>query len=363
MSSGREFAYSIEDDGSQVESEDGDELEGWELIELMPDVYGATTYSVIHDGYDLITGKDHDELTASVNGMRVVFCTTSLAVNYIMQFGLLYFSYFFVASPAVARVQNIYKEYHRDCFLADGSYSDAKWHAWPIDKKHQLCNIVYSNFFFLYCILVLWWMTILNEFRTTERKARYFAKVRSVDDDMIEMNEEDDTEKVVGFVPQVRCVLYMCIIAPKLIISVILLVVGSMWLTATEDFADLVLNAVALEFIIQVDETIFDAMFPNTVKNQIGNMRLMVMKAVQNPTSLNKEVWDGFMRSWVYYLAIFALVALYLQFGQRLPYIGVLPGYADDAACPNFWAQRASRPCGILDPLDGRECFPYGPEV
>merc|ERR1719217_1419415 len=81
---------------------------------------------------------------------------------------------------------------------------------------------------------------------------------------------EDDSEVIVRLVLSVRWGLYLFLILPKLIISVSLLLLGSMWLTATDDYADLVLNAVALEFIILVDEVIFDAMFPVALKNHLA---------------------------------------------------------------------------------------------
>lgn len=337
-----------------------EDVEDYAEIDLDEDVYGATIYSVVHDGYDIITGKDDDDLHYSVNLMRIVFVLFSLAVNYVMQFSLLYFSYFFVASPALARVQKIYKEYHIECFDDDGTYREDRWNAWSEDKRHQLCNIVFSNKFFLYCILCLWWMTCLNEFRKTEKMLRNFSKIATVNQEMVEKAEDDEIEKVVGFVPCVRPTLYLVLIVPKFLISICLLVLGSMWLSATDDFADLVLNAVALEFIILVDEIIFDAMFPSVIKNHLGNVKLMVERAAQTPEAIGQEMWDGFRRSWIYYAVLFLVVALYLEYGQRLPYIGVIPGYANDAACPVFWQERADRPCGLWSPLQGGDCFPYG---
>merc|ERR1719217_1496117 len=103
---------------------------------------------------------------------------------------------------------------------------------------------------------------------------------------------EDDSEVIVRLVLSVRWGLYLFLILPKLIISVSLLLLGSMWLTATEDFADLILNAVALEFIILVDEVIFDAMFPVALKKHLEGVKLWVHLDFDK----QREVLKGLMR-------------------------------------------------------------------
>merc|ERR1711904_444910 len=113
---------------------------------------------------------------------------------------------------------------------------------------------------------------------------------------------EDVEERIVALTPGFRWALYLLLVLPKFLINLALLVVGSMWLAATDDFADLVLNAVALEFIILIDETIFDAMFPRTVKDHIVTVKLIVTR--QKNSFFQHEILNGFRRSWVYYIVL-----------------------------------------------------------
>jgi len=353
---------------TQEEGEEPDIQHGHE-VEIAPDVYGAATYSLIHDCREILDGVDYDDLEQKVNAHRLLFVLCSMLVNYALQFSLLYFSYFFVASPAVARVQNIYKEFHVICFEDDGTFNTTKWDNWPVDKRDQLCNVVFSNFWFLWFVLLLWWMTLLNEFRKTEWMLRDFSNVASTEfapsmienpmaqsHNMIERGEEEE-ERIVRLTGHMRWTLYLFLVVPKFSINLALLIVGTMWLTATDDFADLLLNAVALEFILMIDETVFDAMFPRTVKEHIVTVKLIVSRHRLPP---QREILAGFYRSWTYYVVIALATMMYLKLGQSIPFIGVLPGYAHDAACPKYWIRRAERPCGFLAPMEGEECFKYG---
>merc|ERR1712129_387955 len=55
----------------------------------------------------------------------------------------------------------------------------------------------------------------------------------------------------------VKAVIVVMVIIPQLAITSVLLWLGSRWLTATEDFTDLLLNAVALEFIFQLKDLLY----------------------------------------------------------------------------------------------------------
>ena len=52
------------------------------------------------------------------------------------------------------------------------------------------------------------------------------------------------------------------VVIPKFIICILLTVIGLQWLTATEGFAALILNALLLEFIVDVDENILKFFLP-----------------------------------------------------------------------------------------------------
>merc|ERR1719401_2608255 len=55
------------------------------------------------------------------------------------------------------------------------------------------------------------------------------------------------------------------IFVPKIIIAVYLWLLGARWLIATTSFQDLLLNAVALAFITELDELVYQALVPDDI--------------------------------------------------------------------------------------------------
>merc|ERR1712127_718346 len=62
-------------------------------------------------------------------------------------------------------------------------------------------------------------------------------------------------------------------------IAVCLLVSGSLWLVYTPSIADLILNAVALSYVMQCDELIYNVMVPSKVKTMIRAMEPLALKS------------------------------------------------------------------------------------
>merc|ERR1719326_1422624 len=121
-----------------------------------------------------------------------------------------------------------------------------------------------------------------------------------------------------------------------------------MWLVATDDFSDLILNAVALEFVIKLDELIFECMVPQTVKQDLANAKLwipMKMSALTEDEQKAKATTDGLIRSWIWYIVIISGAYAYLIYGQMLPGIGVFPEYAYDLNCQDYWVQKQTPVC------------------
>ena len=56
----------------------------------------------------------------------------------------------------------------------------------------------------------------------------------------------------------IRWALYLILLLPKMAISMTLLTIRTVWLAATDSFADLILNAIALEFVSAIDELLFE---------------------------------------------------------------------------------------------------------
>jgi len=333
-------------------------IEEAEHVDLESSVYGATIFSICFDFYEILTGKDHDGLGIGLNVYRLIFCLIVLIANYIVQMLLLYWVFTYVAMPEVHSAQTIYKKYHADCW-EDGVFVWEKWHDWGQDNVDELCRIAFSNWQFMFTIVTLWWIVMVKELRGIDRQWRNFSSIRSTNDPNEMIIRKDDENLVVALTPNTKITLYAFLLLPKFCIAVVLLMIGTVWLTATDSFGSLILNAVVLEFVICVDEIFFEGILPESIHKQVVATKL-VLKPKSRTGDPAKDAlaaeWKtimGWMRSTAYFVLVLVGVYCYMFYGQSLPIIGVYPGYAADASCPVYWHKLSHPICE-----EGENCFP-----
>lgn len=337
------------------------EIEG-EQVEIDQDVYGAAVFSITYDFFEMFTGKEHDGLSIRTNVYRVSFVITLLFFNYVFQLGLLHFVYVYVAKPSVHEAQTLYRDYHRQTFR-NGTFSWSLWDKWDWNRRDGLCGLAFSLFPFMYMILCLWWILMLTEVRKTDRLWRRFRQLRYTGDPnlMVVRGKGTDNEPnlIVGLTPFTRFFLYFVLLIPKYAIAILLWAVGTVWLVASDSFADLILNSVSLEFIICIDEILFEGLLPESVKKDIEQTRMVVQAEVLTGDPIldtiehEKKVKAGYHRSTFYLFFVLLGVYLYLTYGQELPFVGVFPGYKNDAFCTKWWQEHTADTC-----TPGKECFP-----
>merc|ERR1719272_953349 len=74
--------------------------------------------------------------------------------------------------------------------------------------------------------------------------------------------ERDEEHLVLAMTSLVRVTLYVIVIIPKACICILLWYIGLRWLTSTIEFENLILNALALEFVLRIDEQILEYFMP-----------------------------------------------------------------------------------------------------
>lgn len=310
-----------------------------------------------------------------------------LVVNYIFQFLMLIWISDFVVQPAVHSVQFIYSKFHERFFTVDGEFLQDAWDdaTSPYDLlyKKELCHMVYSKFFFLWLILMLWVLIMVIEIRKIAkllldvfrvpacpsshpelmvRAVRYGntngstgSQMGDEDDD-----EEDDKHVIVGLTPFVRIFIFCAILVPKSVIGIWLMLLGMSWLSASESFSELILNALALQFVITIDDHLFEALLPETYRE---SMTKVVLHIPQRALSIEEQVaedWAAWRTSTIYFIFFSSFSFIYLANLQFLPVLGVLPYFRHDMqeACEPFLQSHKSRLC--FSGLDPQACFPYG---
>mmetsp|Transcript_69960 Transcript_69960/g.177553 ORF Transcript_69960/g.177553 Transcript_69960/m.177553 type:complete len:115 (-) Transcript_69960:516-860(-) len=88
---------------------------------------------------------------------------------------------------------------------------------------------------------------------------------------VIEVGEED-VALLVALSPVFRALLTLVVVVPKFLIPILLAIFGCTWLTAIESVSDLILNALAMAFIVEIDELIYDAFLPEVLKEELAEL-------------------------------------------------------------------------------------------
>jgi len=226
----------------------------------------------------------------------------------------------------------------------------------------DLCESALTDPVFIYLVLFIWITRMLGEFRTVVLLHRTLHKMpgRPEDagqDEMVSLNEEDSSEYIVFLTRAARMAIYVSVVFPKFMVCMILTYSGSEWLVATESFTDLILNALALEFIVGIDESILTNFFPERMLETLENCKFAPPKPVREPEEEIIVKLHEYYESMVYIISAFLVTYVYIFHIQQ-----VIPHFTFDlaGACqdPKI-TMKYEPPCPFFD----ESCFPYGPDT
>ncbi|CAJ1364218.1 unnamed protein product [Effrenium voratum] len=138
-----------------------------------------------------------------------------------------------------------------------------------------------------------------------------------------------------------------------MVVALVLLVIGCRWLAATQSFADLILNALALEFVINIDELMYEAFTPRSLRNVIELTKLALVTASQKQPTL--ETTGQLLRNMFFVVALLVWSFMYLNYLQQ-----VLPSFPHDIHdhCSSRFFSKYSVLCPVFG--NSEECFPFG---
>eukprot|EP00930_Biecheleria_cincta_P036056 TRINITY_DN24759_c0_g1_i1.p1 TRINITY_DN24759_c0_g1~~TRINITY_DN24759_c0_g1_i1.p1 ORF type:complete len:547 (-),score=81.31 TRINITY_DN24759_c0_g1_i1:4-1644(-) len=112
---------------------------------------------------------------------------------------------------------------------------------------------------FLLLIVVIWWLSIFTEIRKTLDWWIVVAFIDSTKGDASSLKDSDDKLEVVSIPMCHKIYLIILNIAPRTVIVIWLSITGTQFLISADNYSDLVLNSVALGFLIEIDEMIYTA--------------------------------------------------------------------------------------------------------
>mmetsp|Transcript_65106 Transcript_65106/g.204032 ORF Transcript_65106/g.204032 Transcript_65106/m.204032 type:complete len:216 (-) Transcript_65106:45-692(-) len=132
-----------------------------------------------------------------------------------------------------------------------------------IDKE-SICSVPLSRPSFSLCVLLVWTLTVAIDLR----KILFYAELLLVRQETTSSiqgmlkHRQDRTVLLKGLTRHFKAMLLLVIFVPRLAIDIALLWLGCRWLAATASFSDLLLNTVALEFIMLLKDVVYNAVVP-----------------------------------------------------------------------------------------------------
>lgn len=253
-----------------------------------------------------------------------------------------------------------------------GYFEPKRFETLDDDLKGEICNIPMSRLSFFGMVLAVWSLTCMVQLR---KACDLFwslvvvtPTISSMSDCLIAVEEEDErfTERTINTTPRsmiqhpaadlkktdvqymygdnvviagltapVKALVVMGIILPWVSITGFLLWLGCRWLTATNDFGNLISNAVALEFILYLKDLVYLGLVTERNKRELRNTKIL-------PDSKRQRAgYQVYLGALVWGLLVLVWLWAYIFHLQR-----VLPEYRWDVkeVCGDWYAGLLARP-------------------
>jgi len=330
-----------------------------DYVPLPADIWGVFILELVTDFAEMFDG-----MISVARVTRMTFVAIAAGINFWLQFVILHYINYFIVGKALHDVQSNYAHYHRDVFHADGSFDEQRWKAWE-GAPLKLCSMaVDGDAVFSICIVFVWSGRMLGELRAIERFFRNVVKIGALPpgkkvSDMVEEIVDPKTQKIEELhLRYLNCIsrmfIYISVIIPKVIIAVVLLYIGCAWLAATTKKTNLILNALALEFVISIDENMYEHFAPERMKERARAFKMVN----RTPTTTNPEseyqIIVAYARSLLYLVGGCLWAWAYLMHLQQ-----VLPGFRHDVQGHCAAQEKYYQP--LCYPFaDAERCFPTG---
>lgn len=329
-------------------SEPGEEDEELDYMDFDPDTYSAAIVSLIEDTQRIATTTKAPWLRLS----RIALQLLLLWVNIFIQAFLVINVKWFVTAKYVHDIRNAYDIYEREMYGGEvelspngeargiGGEFGQHFHAENFNdltaaEKEQVCAIPFSQPWFFKTVLLIWALNIVPELRTI---LDLFVRLIWNPDTVASM--EHAIERIPGTAQHyvvhsltrpVKLIIVVCMLLPRLVITLVLLWLGSRWLCATNNFEYLVLNSVALAFILGLPTLVYNAVVPARNKREVTYVKMDMQKESEEPAPRN------FICPFAWGLLVCAWVQIYFECLQQ-----VLPDYEFDVrdSCVQYIKER-----------------------
>lgn len=309
-------------------TEDQEELP---LIDISEDVYGVTLACMVRDLQMLAKESKHQ----GIRWARIFISCGLAFFNMLIQVALLMCIARLSCAKAVHDIREAYSGFEKHMYnnevylngngnargLDDKFFQPERFATLDDEVKEGVCRIPFSQPDIIFVALFVWALMIVGEFKQTlnmfERMVMHTESAETMAD--ATEKDRDGNDVIKRLTKPVKAFITFFLIIPRMFISCWLLWLGCRWLAATNDFQNLVLNAVGLEFLLLLKELVYQTLATDRNKRDAQKMKIDISfeENVPSPmTFLGTVMWGVVAFAWVY---------LYIYSFQA-----VLPGYRWD---------------------------------
>jgi len=291
------------------------------LEDVSADCWGALFFIVVVDIPAWRAGN-----ISKVGQFRLTFSIVVFALNLFIQAMLLFFICKLLMKPGLLSAQDVYKLFTDKAF-SGGEVDNMLFDKWDKLDKDDICGLALSQTVFARVILFLWVTTNVGELKSNFTKCSETWNLPHLPEELDSSlmirgrAEADEGVLVVCLNHGSKIMLLSLIFIPKFIIAVLLTCTGCLWLMAAENIADLILNSLALAFVVQVDELIAMVFFPSFYIQDLLELAI----ASQDPEH-GAEVLET-RQLWSLFYSGLTLVFTMLTVEMGLRFQPVIPGY------------------------------------
>jgi hypothetical protein len=331
--------------GAQEEEDEPEDKAPWILDE---DTYGLAIAAFIKDTFAMATGAG----SASLRSSRMMLSVLLVYVNIGFQIFLTLQVKRFITPRAVDHIRDAYTEFEWLMHGANMShmkvlpgglvvglpqyFDPSNFALMTPDLKEEVCHIPFSQPAFLLAVLFLWALTCIGDIKrclilferlivsmpTADSTLDIFPPLRSAErqgsspgSPFSAASSISQRRPVQGLTMRMKVFVCWAILLPRVCIVCDLLWVGCRWLAATINFGDLLLNAVALEFILLLKDMMYTVLASSRSKKDLLNLDIKLY-------SKDRPSFRTFLGSFMWGAAALAWAVFYARYWQA-----VLPDY------------------------------------
>jgi len=294
-------------------------------------VFSLLLANIVQDFTRLTIGNESKFLRAS----RLTISMAMVLVLMGLQAFLLVSVNNLLCKAAVKNIREIYSDYEVHMYnnhtvqLWTGFYRGIPGHFDPkefsylsAENRETLCQIPLAHPKYIAGILLVWTLTCLIELReiiTTTIRVLFATPTVACMSRSLRSTGTPHEVEVVGLTLAVKVIIGVIVFLPRYICTGVLIWLGCRWLTATPNLGDVLLNGLALEFILMLKSLLFESFASKRSRLVVERTKFQPLDKHESATHCS---FFGSI-SWVVLAVIF--VYLYVFYLQQ-----VLPDYRWD---------------------------------